>query len=789
MFVAQGQAEDFLAYVAGNVRSPLIGRDADGYIYVAGVANSSGFDFQNPIPHCPNPPCRDEIPTRYNDVVIMKLNPANGEVQNRTYLSASLDEYISAMTVSPQGVVYLAGSSNSPDLPLTADALYPTPSGDTFTGYLARLEPNGTISYLSYFEETSSWHISAMALTPAGELLMTGSSGQQRLAATPGAIDVGGPEDSQFQTNRFIMKLNSDADEILFRVVGVGGGQLALGPDGSIYVSGAASAREEYPTTLGAFQPSAILSYCGAGFFAFPCSHQYVTKIDSEGTRILYSTFVAGEHSDIPNAIAVDAEGYAYLTGTTSSREYPVTEAAFQTTNRSRIPPGFRGSVRAYNAYVTKVSPDGSSLVYSTYLGGIGADAGMGIEVDGDGVATVVGATSSRDFPGSPATHARCEPSDHDPDEMVNREPYPFLVRQAFATRISADGSEVSGTQLLRSAGSNATGLVLNDDGTVLMIGESDHPDLALTANAESAHPEPARTHTGVFLTRLTLGHKEATPDIDCVLEAANLEWVEGVPGGQLLSLFAANTGVRDEHFFSFGPDDLAPTMLGGVRVLFDDVPGFLLYVGPHQINVQTPVEVFARVNAKGLTSSEDALISTAGGSPPNIGSPGVRMDIEVDNQIIHSRVLTRTQRSPTVFVQPDQLQLSCTLGELNVSGGFPLGVVLNEDGSLHSCENPAEHGSKVSFFLTGAGVNPPGLREGGLHSQPVVSLPVPVEVTVNRQTPAEIEFAGGAEGSISGVWRISIRLPEEAQGLVILSTEVAGTAALPSEFGVLVRP
>jgi uncharacterized protein (TIGR03437 family) len=94
-----------------------------------------------------------------------------------------------------------------------------------------------------------------------------------------------------------------------------------------------------------------------------------------------------------------------------------------------------------------------------------------------------------------------------------------------------------------------------------------------------------------------------------------------------------------------------------------------------------------------------------------------------------------------------------------------------------------------VSFFLTGAGVNPPGQREGGLHSQPVVSLPVPVEVTVNRQTPAEIEFAGGAEGSISGVWRISIRLPDEAQGLLILSTEVAGTAALPQEFGVLVRP
>jgi hypothetical protein len=73
---AHAQAESFLAYVAGNVRFPLLGRDANGYIYIAGVASSTGFRFPDRIPPCPAPPCRDETPTRAYDVVVFKLDPS-----------------------------------------------------------------------------------------------------------------------------------------------------------------------------------------------------------------------------------------------------------------------------------------------------------------------------------------------------------------------------------------------------------------------------------------------------------------------------------------------------------------------------------------------------------------------------------------------------------------------------------------------------------------------------------------------------------------------------------------
>ncbi|MEX2303719.1 MAG: hypothetical protein WD733_22440, partial [Bryobacterales bacterium] len=387
------RADDFVSYIAGNVRSPKVGRDANGYIYIAGTANSEGFRFPDRIPPCPAPPCRDEVPTRSYDVVVVKIDPASGEILYRTYLSTSRDEWVSAMAVSPEGTVYIAGNSSSADLPVTPNALFPRPSSGADGGflpfsYLARIDQNGAFDYVSYLGETFPWNIGSMVVTPTGELLLTGGPSRQedRLTSTAGAVDATPPEPSVFYMQPFIMKLNREADEILFRAVGVGG-LLALGPDGSIFVAGGAAFPQDYPTTPGAFQTTFTVSNCGNPFFAFSCGGQYVTKLNGDATSILYSTFITGEDRDGVGGLAVDDQGHAYLTGVTSSREYPVTEGALQPESRSQIPLGFRGSVRAYNAYVTKVAPDGSSLVYSTYLGGIGGDTGTAIAVDIQGIA------------------------------------------------------------------------------------------------------------------------------------------------------------------------------------------------------------------------------------------------------------------------------------------------------------------------------------------------------------------------------------------------------------------
>src|SRR5439155_1727170 len=110
---------------------------------------------------------------------------------------------------------------------------------------------------------------------------------------------------------------------------------------------------------------------------------------------LFYSTFIGGSDSDSPSGITVDADGNAYVTGFTSSTDFPTTAGAFQTANAGQMQP--------QDVFVTKLDPTGSTLVYSTYLGGRnGSDGAARIAVDTFGNAYVAGITSSSDFPTTP---------------------------------------------------------------------------------------------------------------------------------------------------------------------------------------------------------------------------------------------------------------------------------------------------------------------------------------------------------------------------------------------------
>ena len=111
---------------------------------------------------------------------------------------------------------------------------------------------------------------------------------------------------------------------------------------------------------------------------------------------LAYSTYLGGSDDDIGNAIAVDASGNAYVTGLTRSSNFPVTPGAFQTTYAGG---GSGGCFNCGDAFVSKLNAAGSVLLYYTYLGGSGNDAGFGIAVDPSGDAYVTGRTTSSNFP------------------------------------------------------------------------------------------------------------------------------------------------------------------------------------------------------------------------------------------------------------------------------------------------------------------------------------------------------------------------------------------------------
>ena len=173
---------------------------------------------------------------------------------------------------------------------------------------------------------------------------------------------------------------------------------------GNAYICGDTDS-PNFPTTSGAFQTS--LGGSGA-------QNGFVTKLNATGSALVYSSYLGGSNSggeedrmrqsdtreslssgasgdpgDAAIAIAVDSSGNAYLTGYTGSSNFPITQGAFQTS--------LAGTVE--NAFVTKVNPTGSALIYSTYLGGSYEDYGVGVAVDSFGNAFVGGSTASTNFP------------------------------------------------------------------------------------------------------------------------------------------------------------------------------------------------------------------------------------------------------------------------------------------------------------------------------------------------------------------------------------------------------
>ena len=199
------------------------------------------------------------------------------------------------------------------------------------------------------------------------------------------------------------------------------------------YVTGATRS-DNFPTTPGAFRPTPVAQ-----------EDAFVTKLNKEGTALVYSTYLGGGRDESGNGIAVDTAGNAYVTGVTMSADFPTTPGAFQrvplvaaAASAATSPDVFGdvfGDVRgagspAQDAFVAKLDPTGSALVYATYLSGTNADSGTAIAVDAAGNAYVTGFTASANFPTTTGALQTTRGARED----------------AFVTKLNATGSAPSST-------------------------------------------------------------------------------------------------------------------------------------------------------------------------------------------------------------------------------------------------------------------------------------------------------------------------------------------------------
>src|SRR5258708_10454288 len=269
------------------------------------------------------------------------------------------------MTVYSSCIAVLPGHTESTDFP-TVGALQT--NLDSFqSAFVTELNANGNaLVYSTYLggggSETAGRGI---AIDAADNAYVTVETDSSTMPTTGGAFQTtygGDPYDA------YVAKLNFSGTALVYATY-VGGSTsdnpsgIAVDSSGNAYVVGG-SQGSNYPTTLGAFQTT-----YGGG-----TSNAFVTELNASGTALIYSTFLGGNGYDFGHGIAVDSSGNAIVTGWSTSTEFPITSGAFQTT--------LAGS---QNAFVTKLNGNGSALVYSTFVGGSGADYAYDIAVDNSG--------------------------------------------------------------------------------------------------------------------------------------------------------------------------------------------------------------------------------------------------------------------------------------------------------------------------------------------------------------------------------------------------------------------
>ncbi|MEO8028177.1 MAG: SBBP repeat-containing protein, partial [Bryobacteraceae bacterium] len=297
----------------------------------------------------------------------------------------------------------------------------------------------------------------AVAIDASGNAYVTGAT--RSIADFPGA---GARVGANSLAWAFVTKLNAAGTAILYSAfVGggflssAGGAGIAVDSSGSAFVAGSTDAYD-FPTTPGAFQ----------GGFAqpqFSVNHAFVFKLNPAGTALDYSTYLRGGFSDFGNAIAIDADGNAFVAGETSSPTFPTTAGAFKTTASS----GATG-------FVAKVNPTGAGLVYSTFLGGTGthgSDSVLAIALDGSGNAYLAGTTTADDFPVVQGSLETTNPLS--------------ALGGGFVSKLTPSGSALAYSTYLSGGAVSANGIAVDSSGSAHVVGRANFLN---AAGAGSGH-------------------------------------------------------------------------------------------------------------------------------------------------------------------------------------------------------------------------------------------------------------------------------------------------------------
>jgi hypothetical protein len=523
-----------------------IATDAQGNIYVAGTTCLAGDPATGATPP---PPTGSTAARACNDVIVMKFDPQASSLIYSTYIGGSSAGFAARILVDDGGNALLAGTTASSDFPTTGGYQPPAKQGPcsygpaigTQTcayGFVLKLNSAGDQLVFSTLlgGERLDLLLGLAQDAATGNIYVAGATNSRHFPIPgPAAQPAYGGDNGKCESlngvaapclDAFVAEFNPTGTELLASTY-LGGDDddgataIALDANHNVFVTGSARSAT-FPVTPGAFQTA----------HASPAGQRdvFVTELNASLSELVYSTFIGGAGDEFATSIRIDSEGAAYVTGSTTSTDFPIFPApsgapqGMYAGPSTADCPGYAESVAhglryCGDAFVAKVAPGGASLVFSTYAGGSGNDGALNIALDSSNNAWIVGTTRSADFPLTPDAYSGAAG-----------------IENAFVSEISSDGTK----NLFSTKLPGQRGVTIEIDGkdNVFVAGE----------NSGNEQPPAATPGTygngqgGVFLTKFSPDQAGAplktpradgvtTPDFTVSVQQTSLTITAGLSG------------------------------------------------------------------------------------------------------------------------------------------------------------------------------------------------------------------------------------------------------------------
>jgi hypothetical protein len=385
----------------------------------------------------------------FHDAFVVKLSADGSSLLWATYLGGGIDDLATSLVLDGSGNPVVAGYTESADFPTTPGAYDVTFNGGFHDGFVVKLSADGSsLLWATYLGGDDYDWLEALVLDNSGNPVAAGCTTSSDFPTTPGAYK---PIFSG--TDAFTAKLSADGSSLLWATY-LGGDNwdqiwaLSIDASGNPVAAGR-TISSDFPATPGAYDAT----YGGYG-------DAFVVKLSADGSSLLWATYLGGDSNDLAYALVLDSSGNPVVAGYTESWDFPATSGAYDVALGNFC-----------DAFVAKLSTDGSSLLWATYLGGSASDWAEALVLDNSGNPVVAGYTNFRDFPAIPGAY----------DKTYNGE------ADGFVAELKADGSNITwATYLGGSSGDwdEVYAIALSTSGYAVVAGNTDSVDFPATLGA-----------------------------------------------------------------------------------------------------------------------------------------------------------------------------------------------------------------------------------------------------------------------------------------------------------------